>query len=101
MKLLIPNGPHPVAEITLPDTRRQNAFARLARAVDEMSENLAHQKREVNAFRENMQTLQARMMETGKSLRLHHDALGEIDIARLGRKARRLAQIIEVYEAGC
>jgi uncharacterized coiled-coil protein SlyX len=101
MHLLIPNEQNPIAEITLPDTRRKSAFIRLARAVDEMSENLVHQQREVNAFRKNMQTLQVRMLETGKSLRLHHDALGEINIARLGRKARRLAQIIEVYEAGC
>ncbi len=46
-----------------------------------------------------MQALREALTETKESMRSHHDALDRINVARLGRKARRLAAIMEEFEA--
>lgn len=99
MGLQLPNEPHHSIQISVPSIRSKSTYRRLAKAVDDMNENFAIQRRELATLRQAMRTLRQRMLATGQNMRSFHAALGGIDISRLDRKSRRLAAIMVAYEA--
>lgn len=70
--------------------------ARLARAVDDISQALQEQKAQIHAFRQSVHTLNEAVGELRESWLRYDTAIARIDIGRLRRRARRLARIMDI-----
>ncbi|MCG8508015.1 MAG: hypothetical protein MI741_02195 [Rhodospirillales bacterium] len=71
---------------------------RLAEAVAEMNANVQIQRRKVHAFQRTMTSLEERLESTAQNLRSYQANLAKINVAGLGKRARRLAFLMSCYE---
>ena len=69
---------------------------RLSRAIDEINDALQEQHAEIQAFRQTMSTLATAVDKLHSGWREYDTAMGRIDVAKLHRRARRLARIMEI-----
>jgi hypothetical protein len=68
---------------------------RLRRATADMNESLKYQRRAVSEFQSTVEELGGEIASIERSLELYQRNLGTIGADRLGRKARRLARIMD------
>ncbi len=68
---------------------------RLARAIDNIKTALREQQEEIRAFRHTMSILTVAVGNLQDGWQDYDQALSRIDVARLGRRARRLARIMD------
>jgi septal ring factor EnvC (AmiA/AmiB activator) len=89
-------------KVRLPDSEpcEKKQFIGLARAIEDMKANFEVQQNEMEAFQQALQSLEEGISTTARHLRAYSENLNRIDVARLGRKARHLANLMEAYEAG-
>lgn len=97
MRLRLPAQTNLNVQISEPNTNEKKKFQRLSRAIEEMQESFAQQEREVRAFQQAVRALQEGISATSRHLRTYNDNLGRIDVARLGRKARQLSDMMASY----
>ena len=71
---------------------------RMRAAVSEMAENLQIQQEAVSKFQANIRGLHHEVKMLGINMREFNTNLKTIKVEPLGRKARRLAAIMESYE---
>ncbi|MCG8508014.1 MAG: hypothetical protein MI741_02190 [Rhodospirillales bacterium] len=100
MKLRLPA--HTTIAVSLPNSssNRRKKFRRLARAIDEMQAGFEHQQQEVRAFQQTLHSLEQRILATSRHLLAYSESLDKIQMARLGRKSRQLASMMNAYSAG-